>query len=365
MGISQKKSLLFTGNVRHSIGTIIIQHNVIPGDWATDSLIDITSYQPVTVTKNYLRNLNSDVCVIRVPNFRESFEINATFNYWGKTVAMDIVDIVCGFEKDMDKSFVNYIPFYIDNNINQLVSATQDDFDVQRTFGGDITKNFTIPMLDEPIIISRSLFVRPGCVLTIPSGAILRFKENRGIYIQGTLKIATGISKFTILTSVNDTVFWNGIMLKSTSDEYSTLNNVQIVNTMTGFTAISNKFEMRRSQISNSRASCMTVKPDDYFVNTYDFEGTSISDCKENGILFTDDGIINVSNVNIKNASVCMKMDENYGYLTIKTSNITDCSTAAYVRFGLNSKFGNLTLDSCRITNSSNGLDFPCGIFGQ
>lgn len=162
-GNSVGTTLRFTGNVRHSLGTISIQHNIIPGDRATDSLIDITSYHPVTVNNNYLRNLNSDVCVIRAPKFDESFVINATFNYWGKTVAMDIVNIVCGFEKDMDKSVVNYIPFYIDNDFNQLVSEAQDDFDVQGTFGGDISKNFTIPIVAGPIVISRSLFVRYIC----------------------------------------------------------------------------------------------------------------------------------------------------------------------------------------------------------
>ncbi|CAC5421096.1 unnamed protein product [Mytilus coruscus] len=275
------------------------------------------------------------------PKFEESFEINATFNYWGQQSAMDILDLVCGFEKDMDRSFLHYIPFYTDNNFNQVVSLAQDEFDVHGAFGGDVTKNFTIPKLRSPIIISRALFVRatsmfyfrPGSVLTLEAGAVIRFKENRGIYIQGVLKISTGSRRLTVMDSVNENVPWYGIVIKSTSDEYSTINYAQINNTMQGFIAFTNRFEMKHTHITNSRASCLSIKPENTGVTTHDFEGTSISNCKEIGISVFDNGEINVYNVNIHNASVCIKMDTYYGHLTVKSSNITNCSTAVYVRF--------------------------------
>ncbi|XP_071178471.1 uncharacterized protein [Mytilus edulis] len=55
-------------------------------------------------------------------------------------------------------------------------------------------------------------------------------------------------------------------------------------------------------------------------------------------------------------------MDVSYGHLTVKSSNITNCSTAAYVPFGITSKAaGNLTLHSCRISNCSNGVKYSMG----
>ncbi|XP_052075239.1 uncharacterized protein LOC127712684 [Mytilus californianus] len=357
-----KNTLLITGNVRHSVGIISVQHNDMSGDWATESLININSYHEITVNYNDLHNLFPNVCVVSAPKFAESFEINATFNYWGLQSAMDILDLVCGFEKDMDRSYMHYIPFYTDNNFNQVVSLTQDEFDVHGAFGGDVTKNFTIPKLSSPIIISRALFVRPGTVLTLEAGAVIRFKENRGIYIQGVLKISTGSRRLTVMDSVNENVPWYGIVIKSTSDKYSTINYAQINNTMQGFTAFTNGFEMKHTHINNSRASCLSIKPENTDVTTHDFEGTSISNCKEIGISVFGNGEINVYNVNIQNASVGIKMDTYYGHLTVKSSNITNCSTAAYVRFGRTSQAaGNMTLDSCRISNCSNGVDYSMG----
>ncbi|CAG2194631.1 unnamed protein product [Mytilus edulis] len=357
-----KTTLLMTGNVKYSVGKISIQHNDISGDWATESIIDINTYHEITVNYNNLRNLFPNVCVISAPKFEESFEINATFNYWGHESAVEILDDACGFEKDMDRSFMHYIPFYTDNNFNQVVALTQDRFDAHGALGGYVTKDFTIPSLSSPIIISRSLFVRPGSVLTVASGAVLLFKENRGIYVQGALQISTGSRRLTVMDSENENVPWYGIVMKTTSDKYSAINYAQINNTMQGFTAFTNRFEMKHTQINNSRASCLSIEPNDTGVTTHDFEGTSISNCKEIGISFFGDGEINVYNVNIQNASVGIKMDVSYGHLTVKSSNITNCSTAAYVPFGITSKAaGNLTLHSCRISNCSNGVKYSMG----
>jgi hypothetical protein len=75
---------------------------------------------------------------------------------------MEVVDRVCGFEKDMTKSFIYYIPFYTEEDLRVFSKISQDSFNVSGALGGLIINDSTITdvMVAASLLISRSLFVR-------------------------------------------------------------------------------------------------------------------------------------------------------------------------------------------------------------
>jgi hypothetical protein len=72
------------------------------------------------------------------------------------------VDHVCGFEKDVTKSVIYYVPFYTEEDLREFSKISQDSFNVSGALGGLIINDFTITdvMVEASLLISRSLFVR-------------------------------------------------------------------------------------------------------------------------------------------------------------------------------------------------------------
>jgi hypothetical protein len=147
---------------RRSFGDILIHGNQFLLDWATDSIVDVQNYHTITITNNIFKNADVGACCLKAPRFDNVFSINATHNYWGTNSAMEVVDRVCGFEKDMTKSFIYYIPFYTEEDLREFRKISQDSFNVSGALGGLIINDFTITdvMVAASLLISRSLFVR-------------------------------------------------------------------------------------------------------------------------------------------------------------------------------------------------------------
>ena len=147
---------------RRSFGNILIHSNQFLLDWATDSIVDVQNYHTITITNNIFKNADVGACCLKAPRFDNVFSINATHNYWGTNSAMEVVDRVCGFEKDMTKSFIYYIPFYTEEDLRGFSKISQDSFNVSGALGGLIINDSTITdvMVAASLLISRSLFVR-------------------------------------------------------------------------------------------------------------------------------------------------------------------------------------------------------------
>ena len=145
-----------------SFGDILIHGNQFLLDWATDSIVDVQNYYTITITNNIFKNADVSACSLKAPSFDNVFSINATHNYWGTNSAMEVVDRVCGFEKDMTKSFIYYIPFYTEEDLREFSKISQDSFNVSGALGGLIINDSTITdmMVAASLLISRSLFVR-------------------------------------------------------------------------------------------------------------------------------------------------------------------------------------------------------------
>ena len=147
---------------RRSFGDILIRGNQFLLDWATDSIVDVQNYHTITITNNIFKNADVGACSLKAPSFDNVFSINATHNYWGTNSAMEVVDRVCGFEKDMTKSFIYYIPFYTEEDLREFSKISQDSFNVSGALGGLIINDSTKTdvMVAASLLISRSLFVR-------------------------------------------------------------------------------------------------------------------------------------------------------------------------------------------------------------
>jgi hypothetical protein len=160
-GNMAKQIILISGRTGRSFGGILIHSNQFLFDWATDSIVDVQNYHTITLTNNIFKNADVGACCLKAPSFHNVFSINATHNYWGTNSATEVVDRVCGFEKDMTKSFIYYIPFYIEEDL-EFNQISQDGFNVSGALGGLIINDSTITdvMVAASLLISRSLFVR-------------------------------------------------------------------------------------------------------------------------------------------------------------------------------------------------------------
>jgi hypothetical protein len=162
-GNMAKQIILISGHTRRrSFGDILIHSNQFLFDWASDSIVDVQNYHTITLTNNIFKNADVGACCLKAPIFDNVFSINATYNYWGTNSAMEVVDRVCGFEKDMTKSFIYYIPFYIEEDLKEFNKISQDSVNVSGALGGLVTNDFTITdvMVAASLLISRSLFLR-------------------------------------------------------------------------------------------------------------------------------------------------------------------------------------------------------------
>ena len=123
--------------------------------------IAITSHQNnISLAENVFNNIGSE-CELKAPDFHlSSFFINAKFNYWGEHTGIGVLEKVCGFEKDMAKSFVHYIPYYLDKNLTEVINMKQDSFSVDGSFGGEVTGGLILTQNESPYLISRSFMIR-------------------------------------------------------------------------------------------------------------------------------------------------------------------------------------------------------------
>ncbi|KAL3847789.1 hypothetical protein ACJMK2_018683 [Sinanodonta woodiana] len=182
-------NLIFvTGNVdvRYN-GNITIYENNFLDNTIISTIVLNTYYETVTISENIFENMGSE-CEVVAPDFKSTYSIDAKFNFWGELNGESIVEKVCGFEKNMAKSFIYYVPYYIDDSMQQLAHE-QDTFNMDGALGGEVTGVVNLLKQMSPYIISRSIMLRNDSKLIIEDGVILQFEKDRGIYALGRLQI--------------------------------------------------------------------------------------------------------------------------------------------------------------------------------
>lgn len=138
--------------------------------------------------------------------------------------------------------------------------------------------------------------------------------------------------------------------------EFSSIHLLHMSNTEKGFVAYTSQFEIKRSRISSSKGSCITITPSSDGDITYDFSKTLIDSCKSHGILITESGSVIVRNVHINSVSTGIVMEEQQVNLQIFDSNITNSIKGVYTESGYYG--GTLQVRRCSFANCSNGVDF-------
>ena len=139
---------------------IAISDNVISDNVVQDT-VSLTSYQNnISLAGNILDNPGSE-CELKLPGFlKSSYSVNARFNYWGTENGSEVVRKVCGYDKDMTTSYVYYIPYYLNDELQLTMSQGQVSFSVAGALGGEIAENLILTKHNSPYRISRSLMIR-------------------------------------------------------------------------------------------------------------------------------------------------------------------------------------------------------------
>ncbi|KAJ8311794.1 hypothetical protein KUTeg_010649 [Tegillarca granosa] len=177
-------SIIETGEFESS--EIIISGNDVRNNMVK-SAFDITMVNNVTIHHNILHN--NATCELHVTEYADWLTVNAKYNYYGYKDLKNVIERVCGFDKDMGKIRIDYIPFLEELEFfpafNSYVSSgSHSTFFNGDVIGGDIVTSVTLSSRLEPYVIDRSIFIRPGAKLIIEKGVTVRFKANRGIYVR-------------------------------------------------------------------------------------------------------------------------------------------------------------------------------------
>lgn len=75
----------------------------------------------------------------------------------------------------------------------------------------------TLTLLGSPYLIQNTLTVLENTTLTVEPGVALKFKDNAGLEVKGTLKAIGGENKEITFTSLSPPAYWQGIYFSQTS----------------------------------------------------------------------------------------------------------------------------------------------------
>ena len=141
--------------------SIDIRANQFVSNTALKSFVTMSNCHPLRLRKNVF-GPGSAPCYFQAPGFNAMYSIDARRNYWGTSDVADVMDRVCGFEKNMDHSLVYYIPYYTDTALSTLSAHLQEDVTIEGFTGGEFTSDivFPSPAFQSPIMITRSIFIK-------------------------------------------------------------------------------------------------------------------------------------------------------------------------------------------------------------
>ncbi|XP_046573868.1 uncharacterized protein LOC124281912 isoform X2 [Haliotis rubra] len=166
-----------------------------------------TASNQLTLRNNIFSNPSAK-CELVAPAFARWYDIDARWNFWGKQDMDYVSRRICGFDTDMAKLFVHYLPYYLSEDLTDASRSPQTTFT-----GGEITGEVHLLTSESPYTIKRSIFVRLEGILRIDSGVELQFEPNTGIYVDGVLVAGEGGTGERVLLSRATTMFWFGVVL--------------------------------------------------------------------------------------------------------------------------------------------------------
>ncbi|XP_053379664.1 uncharacterized protein LOC128548542 isoform X2 [Mercenaria mercenaria] len=310
-----------------SNGEMNILENVFKDNNFSSSVVNIQTHVPLEMHRNIFDFPHTYRCAVEVHDFDLDLTFNATHNYWGTSVTKEVIETVCGFEKDMSRSIVWTFPFYANEELSTLISETHTL--ASNVFGGEISKDTHIlpEEKDSTVEVHRSIIVREGAKLYIDSGVTLLFAPDRGIYVQGALSII-GSNLSVVSQNIAHESPWYGIVINTTS--HNRTERVQIYrsrlqNTLHGIVAHTANFEIKSSEITESAANCLTLfETED--ITIYDFGNTTFKSCDGVGINITGNVAVTIINANIQDTSVGIGTKTFSGLLDVRSCTFINCS---------------------------------------
>ncbi len=113
--------------------------------------------------------------------------------------------------------------------INENPSPTNSKGEAGPTFliNYQIIEDTTFTLQGSPYIVQGMLIISESETLTVEPGITLKFKENSGIEVNGTLKASGQENKKIVFTSFNESNYWRGIYFSALSSD-SELNWTEI-----------------------------------------------------------------------------------------------------------------------------------------
>ncbi|CAG2246407.1 unnamed protein product [Mytilus edulis] len=301
----------------------------------TDSCLNLKSYHVVSVSRNtFMNRQTTGMCELQAPVFDEAYSINATHNYWGSSSLVDVLKVVCGFDRSMEKSYVYYMPFSTSEENNDFVAYAQDDFDVQNVLGGEITGTFTIEYTEEAKRISRSIFVRRQA---------------------GNLNIVAGESE-SLFTNGSDSSHWYGIVFSSKDTGQLKLHDAYISNTDIGIQSKDKSLDLKNITINNSLGACLSMLSG--AEGKFDFHGSLFQNCVNHGLFLSKYINASFTGLDISSSYEGIQLiTDQTGHLTLHNIGIKNSSLfAVHVEFRHRTNAGNITIHDMKVTNSKTGF---------
>ena len=173
-----------------------------------------------------------------------------------------------------------------------------------------ISEDTTFTLQGSPYIIGDTLYVSEGNILTIEPGVTLKFYDNAGLNVNGTLRAIGQENKEIIFTSLSDSRRWRYINFSSSSLD-SVLENCLIKNLSYG-----------ENQWAISIVSTSVI-----------FENSNIEDTAAN-VIQLNNSSSSINNLTIKKNSTGAAMEILGGAPEIKNSKFIDTYAGMFIKEG-------------------------------
>lgn len=127
-------------------------------DNSARSIVNLAAYG-LRFSNNTVSNPRAE-CELRVPRFHTSRNVLARYTYWGRPNLEAIVERICGFDMDMSKAIVDYLPYRRSESWTDISTVTLDPFSLESVYGGQIVLDTELTDVPKVYPIKRSIYIR-------------------------------------------------------------------------------------------------------------------------------------------------------------------------------------------------------------
>ena len=206
--------LYFNGGSPSSTTNLVIQGSLYRGVYCINAspYLESVSITENTVgfynaTSGYPTIMFSNICgnsSYGVQNANTSFTMTATDNWWGSATGPTHSSNPGG-TGDTVSNYVSFLP-YATSPVGVLSGALPAPWPAPNptTVSGTITVNTTWTLANSPYLVTDTVTVNPGIILTIEPGVVVKFYAGKNLVINGALTAIGTTENRIIFTSIKD-----------------------------------------------------------------------------------------------------------------------------------------------------------------